>query len=271
LTITLDKIQGLIAGDGELPAKFVESAKKSGFKVITISLSPDNRNELNRISDKVYVCGPGEIQKVADFLHKENVRQVTFIGKVNKGMLFRNPRLDSRALRLLRENLRLNDNAVMLALINELKIENIDVIDQTIFIKELLVPKGVVGKVQPDENQKIDIEYGYNLAKEIGKLDIGQTVVVQNKMVLAVEAIEGTDRAIRRGCGLGKKNATVVKVSKPAQDKRFDIPAVGLKTLKVMKKCGAKVLAIEAGETFILQKEEVIKFADKNNIVVVAV
>ncbi|MDD3151082.1 MAG: LpxI family protein [Candidatus Gastranaerophilales bacterium] len=128
-----------------------------------------------------------------------------------------------------------------------------------------------MGNIEPTEEQKIDIEYGFSIAKEMGRLDIGQSVVVQNKMILAIEAIEGTDEAIKRGCKFGKKGAVVVKVSKPEQDKRFDIPTVGLNTIKTMHKTGAKVLAIEAGKTFIVEKDEVVKFADKHNMVIVAV
>ncbi|MFA6990103.1 MAG: LpxI family protein, partial [Candidatus Gastranaerophilaceae bacterium] len=133
------------------------------------------------------------------------------------------------------------------------------------------VEKGIIGSLEPDEKQKIDIEYGFNMAKEIGRLDLGQTVVVQNKMILAVEAIEGTDKAIERGCKLGSGEAIVVKVSKPNQDKRFDIPTVGLGTLKTMKKYGANVLAVEADETFIVERKKMIEFARKNNMVIIAV
>lgn len=211
------------------------------------------------------------MQKIFDTLHNENITQLSFIGKVHKGLLFRNPRLDSRAINLLKQAKKLNDDNIMLLIIDELGKENINVLDQTMFLKELMAFKGVIGQYIPTDVQKLDIEYGFQIAKEMGRLDIGQSVIVQNRMILAIEAIEGTDKAIERGCRLGNGEAAVVKVSKPAQDKRFDIPTVGLGTLKTMKKFGAKVLAVEAGETFIVQKEEMIKFADKNKMVFIAV
>ena len=262
---------GLIAGDGELPVKMSKSAKNKGFEVIAISLSPSNKRQLELYCSKVSPFGPGELQKILNTLHSEDITQVIFIGKVHKGLLFRNPRLDSRALELIKQAKKMNDDLIMLTLVNELAKEGIEVIDQTIFLEELLAQKGVLGKYAPDENQLIDIEYGFHIAKEIGKLDLGQSVVVQNKMILAVETIEGTDKTLERGCKMGNGGSVVVKVSKPNQDKRFDIPTVGLNTLKTMKKHGAKVLAVEAGETFIVEKEKVIEFVDKNKMVFVAV
>lgn len=261
----------MIAGDGELPVSMVKSAQKSGHEIIAISLSPTNRKELESHCKKVYSCGAGEVQKMINIAHKEGITQITFIGKVSKTMLLRNPRLDSRAIFLLKQAKRLNDDALMLKVIESLAEDNLEVIDQTIFLKEYFPKKGVIGKYSPDEAQNIDIEYGFQVAKAIGGLDLGQTVVVQNKMVLAVEAIEGTDKCIERGCKLGNKDAVIVKVSKPDQDKRFDIPAVGLRTIKNMQKFGGKVLAIEAGETFVVEKEKMIEFADRHKMVFIAV
>lgn len=271
MTITLSKKIGLVAGNGELPVVLARTAKNSGIEVVAISLSSDNKNLLKRFCSKVYSYGPGQVEKILEILKKEEITQISFIGKVHKGMLFRNPRLDKRALQILTKRKRLNDDEIMLAVIEELEKEGIYVLDQSIFLKELLAPKGVIGNIKPTQTQLNDIEYGFEIAKHIGKIDIGQTVVVQNKMVLAIEAIEGTDRAIQRGCKLGKKGSVVVKVSKPNQDNRFDIPTVGLHTLNTMKKYGATVLAVEANETFIVQKDEMIEFADKNKMVIVAV
>lgn len=267
----LSKKIGLIAGDGELPVKLAKSAKNCGINIIAIALSSSNKNLLGQYSEKVYSLGPGEVQKIINTLHSEEINQLSFIGKVHKGLLFKNPRLDSRAIKVMKNIKKLNDDAVMLAIIDELTKENITVLDQTLFLKELFIPKDLIGNTSPTEDQLKDIEYGFQIAKEMGKVDIGQSVIVQDKMILAVEAIEGTDRAIERGCKLGKKNAVVVKVSKPDQDKRFDIPTVGLNTLKTMKKYGGKVLAIEAGKTFVVEKEKMIAFANKNKMVFIAV
>lgn len=271
MSLVLDKKQCLIAGDGELPVAMAESAQKNGFEVVAISLSSDNRNRLKKYCTKVYNFGPGEVMKIKQTLVDEKVTQLTFIGKVHKGLLLRRPKLDMEAIRLMKEAQRLNDDAVMLILVEQLEQMGITVLDQTIFIKNLMAPAGVLGLHEPDEEQSLDVEYGFWLAKEMGKLDVGQSVVIKNKMIMAVEAIEGTDKCIERGCKMGGKGITVVKVSKPTQDKRFDIPAIGLNTLKTMNKYGAKILAVEANETIIVDQKKVIEFADKKGIIVMAI
>jgi DUF1009 family protein len=271
LSITLAKTIGLIAGDGELPISLAKNAAKCGHEIVAIALSPTNRRELQTCCKKVYSCSPGELQKMVNIAHQEGITQITFVGKVSKTMLLRNPRLDSRAIFLMKQAKRLNDDALMLKLIESLAEDNLYVIDQTIFLKEYFPSKGVIGKYSPNDLQQIDIEYGFQIAKGIGGLDLGQTVVVKDKMVLAVEAIEGTDRCIERGCNFGKNGAVVVKVSKPVQDKRFDVPAVGLRTMKNMHKFGGKILAVEANETFVVEKEKMIEFADKHKMVFIAV
>ncbi len=272
MSITLEKKQCLIAGDGELPVLMAESAKKNGCEVIAISLSSDNRKKLTQICSKVYNLGPGEVKKIKKTLAEEHIKQVTFIGKVHKGMLLRRPKLDSDAIEILKNISRLNDDAIMLAIVDQLESMGVTVLDQTIFIKNLMVPHGVLGKNKPTAEQIEDVDYGFWLAKEMGKLDVGQSVVIKNKMIMAVEAIEGTDRCVERGCKIARgKNVTIVKVSKPTQDSRFDIPTVGLNTIKTMKRYGASLIAVEAGETIIVDRKKMIEFADKNNIVVMAV
>lgn len=271
VSITLDRKQGLIAGDGQLPVQLAQNAKKNGIEVVAISLSSDNRNELKKYCSKVYNFGPGEIIKIKETLKEEKIKQLTFIGKVHKGLVIKRPKFDSLAIDLLKKAQRLNDDALMLLIVDELESFGITVLDQTIFIKNLMVPTGILGKYKPTEEQIQDVNYGFWLAKEMGKLDVGQSVVIKDKMIMAVEAIEGTDRCIERGCRYGKKGVVVVKVSKPTQDKRFDIPAFGLKTLKTMKKYGAGLIAVEAGETIMVDQQKAIEFADKNKIVVMAV
>ena len=271
MAITLEKKQGLIAGDGLLPVKMAQYAKENGFEVVAISLSSDNYRELKKYCSKVYSCCPGEVNKIENILKTEEIKQLTFLGKVSKSILIKRPKFDKRAIEVLKQAVRLNDDKVMLMIIEELEKLGITIIDQTTFIKNLMIPSGVLGKVQPTKEQVDDVNYGYWLAKETGKLDIGQSVVIKDKMIMAVEAIEGTDKCIRRGCKLAKKNACIIKVAKPEHDKRFDIPAIGLRTLKTMKRYKASLIAVEAGETIIVDQEEVVKFADKNNIVIMAV
>ena len=267
----LEHKQGLIAGDGSLPVRMAQYAKENGFEVVCISLANDNVNQLKKYCSKVYSCHPGEVNRIEKILQDEEIKQATFLGKVHKRVLLQLHKFDKRAIELLKTVKRLNDDEVMLLIVKEFEKSRIAVLDQTIFIKNLMVPSGVLGKHKPTEEQMEDVNYGFWLAKEMGKVDVGQSVVIKDKMVMAVEAIEGTDCCIRRGAKLAKKNAVVVKVSKPAQDKRFDIPAVGLRTLKTMKKYKAHLLAVEANETIIVEQEKVVKFADDNNIVIMAV
>lgn len=270
-SITLEHKQCLIAGDGFLPIQMAKSATQNGFEIICISLSSDNYHELKKHCSKVVSFGPGQVNSITKFLKEEGIKQLTFLGKVSKTMLVKRPKLEKRAIEMLKELRKLNDDAIMLKIIEEMESVGITILDQTIFIKNLMVQKGVLTKLAPTEAQNADIEYGFKIAKQMGGLDIGQSVVMKDRMIMAIEAIEGTDKCIKRGGKLAKrKNAVVVKVSKPAQDKRFDIPAVGLRTIKTMKRYGANVLALESGETIIVNAKEMIDFANKNNIVIVA-
>ncbi|MCD7779869.1 MAG: UDP-2,3-diacylglucosamine diphosphatase LpxI [Candidatus Gastranaerophilales bacterium] len=271
MSIELDNKQGLIAGNGQLPVQLAKNAKENGFEVIAISLSSDNRKELKKYCSKVFDYAPGQVLKIKNTLLAENIKQLTFIGKVSKGLVVKRPKFDSLAVEFLKQAVRLNDDAIMLFLVEELNKIGITVLDQTIFIKNLMVPRGILGKIKPTESQLSDVEYGYKIAKEMGELDIGQSVVIKDRMIMAIEAIEGTDNCIKRGCKLGKKDSIIVKVAKPKQDKRFDIPAFGLNTIKTMKKYKAKLIAVEANETILVDLRKTIDYADKNNIVVMAV
>ena len=270
--LTLERKQCLVAGDGNLPIAMAKSASQNGFEVVCISLSSDNYKELKKYCSKVVSYGPGQVDSIRKFLQQEEIKQLTFLGKVSKTMLVKRPKLEKRAIEMLKEMRKLNDDAVMLRIIEEMESIGVTILDQTIFIKNLMVQKGVLTTLKPTQAQNADIEYGYNIAKQMGGLDIGQSVVMKDRMIMAIEAIEGTDKCIKRGGKLARrKNAIVVKVSKPAQDKRFDIPAVGLRTIKTMKKYGANVLALESGETIIVNQDKMVEFANKHKMIIVAI
>ena len=271
MSITLDNKQGLIAGDGILPVRMAQYAKDNGFEVVCISLASDNYSELKKYCSKIYSCHPGEVNKIEQILKNEDIKQLTFLGKVHKKVLLQLNKFDKRAIEFIKAATRLNDDQVMLMIVEQLAQIGIEVLDQTIFIKNLMIPAGVLGKIKPTKEQMDDVNYGFWLAKEMGRLDVGQSVVIKDKMIMAVEALEGTDACIKRGAKLAKNNAVVVKVAKPKQDKRFDIPAIGLRTLKNMHKRHANLIAVEANETIIVDQEKVIEFADKHNIVIMAV
>lgn len=271
MTITLENKQGLIAGDGILPVRMAQYAKENGFEVVCISLSRDNVRDLKKYCSKVYSCHPGEVNKIESILRDEQIKQLTFLGKVHKKVLLQLHKFDKRAIDLIKDAVRLNDDQVMLMIVHELAKIGVEVLDQTIFIKNLMIPAGVLGKHKPTKEQMDDVNYGFWLAKEMGKIDVGQSVVIKDKMIMAVEAIEGTDSCIKRGAKLAKRGAVIVKVAKPKQDKRFDIPAIGMKTLRTMRCKRASLIAVEANETIIVDQEKVIKYADEHNIVIMAV
>ena len=271
MSIMLENKQGLIAGDGILPVEMARHAKENGFEVICVSLANDNLKELKKYCSKVYSCHPGEMTKIEKIFVENEIKQVTFLGKVHKRVLLQLHKFDKRAIEILKSVKRLNDDEVMLLIVKEFEKHNITVLDQTIFIKNLMIPSGVLGKYKPTESQMEDVNYGFWLAKEMGKVDVGQSVVIKDKMAMAVEAIEGTDKCIRRGAKMARRGAVVVKVAKPSQDKRFDIPAIGLRTLQTMRKYKASLIAVEANETIIVNQEEVIKYANRHKIVIMAV
>ena len=271
MSIILEKKQGLIAGDGILPVRMAQYAKENGLDVVCISLAKDNVRDLKKYCTKVYPCHPGEVNKIENILKDEELKQITFLGKVHKKVLLQLHKFDKRAVDLIKEASRINDDQVMLMIVQELQKIGVEVLDQTIFIKNLMIPAGVLGKHKPTEAQMNDVNYGFWLAKEMGKLDVGQSVVIKDKMIMAVEAIEGTDVCIKRGAKLAKGGAVIVKVAKPKQDKRFDIPAIGMKTLRTMHHYHADLIAVEANETIIVDQEKVIKYADEHDIVIMAV
>ncbi len=263
---------GLLAGIGTLPVEFLEAVKSQGYEVVCISVIPGTDERLKSMADVYYDINVAKLDKIIKTLVKENVKEVTMLGKVTKEWLFKGLHLpDLRALKFLNRLRNRKDDTIMLAIVDELAKDGISVLDQTKYLKPLMPGPQVFTKKHPDEKQLKDVEFGFRMAKALGGLDIGQTVVVKNQAVMALEAIEGTDACIRRGGALGRGDAVVVKTAKPDQDTRFDVPAVGLTTLHSMEESGCKVLAIEAYRTLFAEKEEVLKEANKKGIIILSV
>ncbi|MDL2280588.1 UDP-2,3-diacylglucosamine diphosphatase LpxI [Selenomonadales bacterium OttesenSCG-928-I06] len=262
---------GLVAGVGRLPVEFARAASGMGFVVVAIAVVDGVDAELENTCDTYYRVNPGELDKLITLLKEENIKQITMIGKVTKELLFAGTEvLDVRMQMMLKNLENFNDDAIMLGILKELAIEGITVLDQTELIKRLLVRPGILTKRQPSEKEMEDIKYGFDMAKEIGRLDIGQTVVVKDKAIMAVEAIEGTDECIKRGGILGRGGITVAKTAKPKQDIRFDMPSVGPDTLNVMIEAKATALVLEAGRTIIIDEKRVIEMADDHEITIIA-
>lgn len=262
---------GMIAGAGEFPLLIARQAREEGWSLPTIALSTQVAAALTPYCDTLVQYGPGQITKIMRALQRHGVRQVVIIGKVQKQFLFEKPHLDLRALRLLRQLRDYRDGALFQTLQDEFAREGIEIVEQTRLLGHFLTPEGILGARRPSAREWDDIRYGFRQAKQVISLDIGQTVVVRHRAVLAVEAAEGTDEAIQRGCRLSRRGAVVVKVSRPHQDTRFDIPTVGPDTLREVIAGRARVLAVEAGNTLMLHRDTLIASANAHRVALVGV
>jgi DUF1009 family protein/predicted dehydrogenase len=265
---------GLIAGGGQFPILFSKAAIEKGFDVVAIGIEGETTNELLHYVDKFYWVKLGEVGKIINILKNSGVRRVAFAGNIDKKRIYSRIKLDWRGARLAMKLLTdsTHDDAVLRAFAEELERENISVEPSTLFLNHLLAPEGVLSRRTPGHRECKDIAFGWKIAKAIGSLDVGQCVVVKHRAVLAIEAIDGTDATITRGGMLcGGKGAVVVKTSKPGQDLRFDVPAVGLKTIEAMKKVGASVLAVEAGKTLMFDRDAMIEEANRAGIAIVGI
>jgi UDP-2,3-diacylglucosamine hydrolase len=261
---------GLIAGKGELPMAIADEAKTQGYTVIAVGLEPLADKSLSAHVDEIQWVNVGKFGKMIDTMKKYDIREAVMAGKVSKTLLYKSSITpDLRAVKLLLSLKDRSDDSVLLAITDELAKEGVHLLDILRFSSALLASKGVLTKDAPSDQDWKDIAFGWKIAREIGRLDIGQTVVVKNQAIMSVEAIEGTDEAIKRGGTLAGKDAVVVKVSKPNQDMRFDVPVIGLDTLKAMKAVHARVLAVEANKCLILNKDKILDEAKKAGISIV--
>lgn len=262
----------LVAGEGKLPAILARSAREKGFRVVALALSADSQARISPHCDKVYLVAPGQLGRSLKILQNERLEQIVFIGKVPKLQLLHNiHKLDWMAIKELSKLPNFNDDTIQFAMGDLLEAHGIKVLPQSDFLRHLFPDYGILTKRQPTAIEYADVQFGFTIAKEIARLDIGQTVIVKDQMVLAIEAIEGTDRAISRAVELARGTVVVCKVSKPNQDQRFDIPTAGMSTLNSMlaPRPGG-VLAVEARETMLVEQEEMVEFADRNEIAIVS-
>ena len=226
---------GIIAGGGQFPLLFVEAARRAGRTVVVIAHKGETAAEVAAAADAVCWVKLGQLGKVISFFKANRVSEAVFLGSITKTKIFRDVLPDLKGLTLWNKIDRKQDDAILRAVAGALEQEGITVRESTLYLRHLLFPPGVLTKRQPTQEQRIDIEFGWRNARAIGTLDIGQCVVVRDRTVLAVEAIDGTDATILRGGLLAKEKAVVVKVRKPGQDFRFDLPATGLTTIKTLQ------------------------------------
>lgn len=257
---------GLIAGQGELVAVAARHLRTQGAEVCAVGFDQTTTATVSPEVDTYRALKLGSLNKLIDFFHRHQVDTVLMIGKIHKVRMFRDVRPDTRAIRLWATLRDRRDDSILLALVNELAEEGITVGRIDRYLRHLLAPREKISRRGPDVREQADAALGWKIAKGIGRLDLGQTVVVKNRAPVAAEAIEGTDKTILRAGELAGKGTVVVKVAKPQQDYRFDVPVVGLETVKAMVASGASALAVEAGRTLFVQREEALLLIRRHKI-----
>jgi DUF1009 family protein len=262
---------GLIAGNGKFPFMVIEGARQSGAQVAVAAIREETDPEIERLADKFTWVGIGQLGRMIRFFKDEGVEKAMMAGQVKHVQIFSRAVPDVRMLKVLLKLPRRNTDSLIGAIANELKSEGIELIDSTYFLQDYLPKVGSLTKREPDAREREDIEYGLEIAREIARLDLGQTIVVRGKACVAIEAMEGTDETIRRAGILAHGRLTVVKIAKPDQDMRFDVPVVGVPTLEAMIAAGATCVCITAGKTLMFDRDEMIRLANDKKIAIVAV
>ena len=262
---------GLIAGNGDFPFLVLEGARSRGIEMAVVAIREEASPELERVTKRLHWVSLGELSRTIELLHQEGVKHAVMAGQVKHNKIFSAIRPDWRLAKLLFSLPAKNTDSLIGAIAGVLSDEGIELVNSTKFLGPLLPEAGVLTRRAPDESEAADIAYGHKVARQIAGLDLGQMVVVRDRACVAIEAMEGTDETIERAARItGGQKLVVVKVSKPLQDMRFDVPVVGLKTIEVMRKANATALAIDAGRTLLFDRDELIRAADDAGIAIQA-
>ena len=262
---------GLIAGNGRFPIIFADNARKLGYHVSAVAHEGETEPELASHVDRIHWIKIGQVSKLIKAFKEDRVHQAVMLGGIKKTHVFTTVRPDFRTLAMATRLALWKDDDILRAFAKELEQEGIAICESTFGLEGILVEEGSLTARTPTEKEWEDIRYGWDVAHDIGRLDIGQCVVIKDRVVVAVEAVEGTDGAIKRGGELAKEGAVVVKRSKPQQDLRFDLPAIGPRTIEVMASVKASVLAVEAGRTILLDREIMLDKARSARIAIVGI
>lgn len=260
---------GLIAGNGTFPFLVIEGARRQGVSLAVVAIREETDQRIEEVAESLTWVGIGQLGRMIKFFKKEGVEKVIMAGQVKHIQIFSGAFPDLRMAKMLWNLPRRNTDALIGGIADELAREGIELIDSTYFIRDHLAPEGVLTKRAPDKTEQENIEYGLTVANEIARLDLGQTIVIRARACVAVEAMEGTDAAIKRAGELANGRLTVIKVAKPAQDMRFDVPVVGVPTIETMVAAGATCLSLAAGKTLIFDQSEMLLLANRNKICVV--
>ena len=262
---------GIIAGQGDFPLLIAKAARESGIEVVAVAISGFASPEIDAIASRTEWVELGQVGRTLAVLRENDVTAVAMAGRVPHASIFQYRHFDVRAMKLLAKAVTRKADALLGVVTQELEAEGIRVLDSSLFLKSLMPLAGLLTPARPlDERELADADFGFPLARQIAGLDIGQTIVVKELVVVAVEGLEGTDECITRAGQLAGAGCVVVKVSKPGQDLRFDIPIVGRTTLKRMRNAGCSALVISAGESLLFDREEVLRIAAEADIAIVA-
>lgn len=262
---------GLIAGSGRFPVLFAETARRRGVSVVAVAHREETAPELAAVVDELHWVYPGELEPIIAHFKTAGVRRAVMVGGIAKTRLFKDFRPDARAMAVIMRAGAVSDDRVLRAIADELQSEGITIVESTIFLEEIVPRAGQLSARAATDEEWSDIRFGFRVAKTIGRFDIGQSVVVRMGAVMAVEGIEGTDATVRRAGQLVNGNITLVKICKPTQDLRFDLPAIGPDTVRALVEAGGRALAVEAGRTITLDRAEMLAVADAAGIAVVAI
>lgn len=261
---------GLIAGNGQFPFLVLDGARQQGIQMVVAAIKEETDPALSHQAASIEWISVGHLGRLIQFFRRQGVTHVILAGQVKHVQIFGAALPDLRMIKMLAKLRQKNTDSLIGAVVQELESEGFTVVDSTQFIRPLLAPEGPLTRRAPSPHEQKDIAYGLSVAHEIARLDLGQTIVVKDQAVVAIEAMEGTDATILRAGQLAQgKPLTVVKVAKPNQDMRFDVPVIGVATIETMIRAGATALSITAGKTVLLNRDELVDLANKHSIAIV--
>jgi len=263
-------VLGIIAGNGVYPRLLADSARKAGLrKIIAAAFTGETDPALAQHVDVIEWMRVGQLSRLLKFFREQKIHQAIMAGQIAPSNLF-DLRPDWKALLLLAQLKQRNAESIFAAIANELSKVGVDLLAATTFLEGFLAQVGLIAGPKLSRREEQDVDFGWKIAKEIAGFDIGQTVIVKNGTIVAVEALEGTNDVIKRGGTLARKDAVMVKVAKPNQDMRFDVPVIGLETLRVAAEAGLRAIAVEATRTLLLEKDEIVDLANRSKISITA-
>jgi len=268
--MNVPEILGIIAGNGVYPRLLADSARKVGVrKIIAAAFTDETDPALAQRVDQIEWMRVGQLSRLLKFFRDQNVHHAIMAGQIAPTNLF-DLRPDWKALLLLARVKQRNAESIFTAIADELAKVDVDLLSATSFLEDSIASAGLIAGPKLSHREEEDVDFGWKIATEIARFDIGQTVIVKNGTVLAVEAFEGTNDAIKRGGALARKGAVMIKVPKPSQDMRFDVPVIGIETIRVAAAVKLRVIAVEAGRTLLLERDAIIDLANRSNISIVA-